>query len=304
MIHSHTFTSALEKARLIELRTRRAVQEHLWGGLRSIFRGAGMDFDEVREYVPGDDVRAIDWSVTARAGRPFVKLFRQERELAIILAIDVSASGEFGSSDQSKRELAAELACVLALAALRSRDKVGLLLFSDHVERFIPAQSGRGHVLRLVQDVLSARPEGRGTDIAAALDYLNRVTRRRSAVILVSDYHVYRPEALAELERSLHETSRRHDLLSLWLTDPHESELPNVGRVTLQDAESGELLVLDTTRRRVREGYKNTVLRHRSAVRQLLQAAQVRSLSLSTSKDYMPALIGLLSGRSEDRSRV
>jgi uncharacterized protein (DUF58 family) len=303
MMNSRAFTSALEKARLIELRTRRAVQEQLWGGLRSIFRGAGMDFDEVREYVPGDDVRAIDWSVTARAGRPFVKLFRQERELAIILAIDVSASGDFGSSDQTKRELAAELACVLALAALRSRDKVGLLLFSDHVERFIPARSGRGHVLRLVQEVLSATPEGRGTDVAEALDYLNRVTHRRSAVVLVSDYHVYRPEAISELERALHETGRRHDLLSLWLTDPNETELPNVGRVTLEDAESGELLVLDTTRRKVREAYKNSVLRHRTAVRQLLHAAQVQNLSLSTTQDYMPALIGFLSGRSDQRSQ-
>ena len=302
-MNSRAFTSALEKARLIELRTRRAVQEQLWGGLRSIFRGSGMDFDEVREYVPGDDVRAIDWSVTARAGRPFVKLFRQERELAIILAIDVSASGDFGSSDQTKRELAAELACVLALAALRSRDKVGLLLFSDHVERFIPARSGRGHVLRLVQEVLSTTPEGRGTDVAEALDYLNRVTHRRSAVVLVSDYHVYRPEAISELERALHETGRRHDLLSLWLTDPHETELPNVGRVTLEDAESGELLVLDTTRRKVREAYKNSVLHHRTAVRQLLHAAQVQNLCLSTTQDYMPALIGFLSGRSGPRSQ-
>lgn len=298
------FSAALEKARLIELRTRKAVQEQLWGGFRSIFRGAGMDFDEVREYVPGDDVRAIDWSVTARAGRPFVKQFRQERELAIMLAIDVSASGDFSSSDQSKRELAAEIACVLALAALRSRDKVGLLLFSDRVERFIPARSGRGHVLRLVQEVLTATPEGRGTDIAEALDYLNRVTHRRSAVVLVSDYHVYRPSALARLERAIHETGRRHDMLSLWLTDPHETELPNVGRVTLEDAETGELLVLDTARRRVREAYKNTVLRHRTAVRQLLHAAHVRSLTLSTAQDYMPALIGLLAGRSEEGRRA
>ena len=302
-MNSQVLTTALEKARLIELRTRRAVQEQLWGGLRSIFRGAGMDFDEVREYVPGDDVRAIDWSVTARAGRPFVKQFRQERELAIILAIDISASGEFGSSDRSKRELAAELACVLALAAVRSRDKVGLLLFSDHVERFVPARSGRGHVLRLVQEVLSAKPQGRGTDVAGALEYLNRVTHRRAAVVLVSDYHVYRPAALEQLERALHETGRRHDLLSLWLTDPHEAELPDVGRVTLEDAETGELLVLDTTRRKVREAYKNAVLRHRSAVRQLLHAAQVRSLSLSTTEDYMPALIAMLSGRSAPGSQ-
>lgn len=295
-------SAALEKARLIELRLRATVQERLWGGFRSVFRGAGMDFEEVREYVPGDDIRAIDWSVTARAGKPFVKQFRQERELAIYLAIDVSASGEFGSQSQSKRELAAELACVLALAALRSHDKVGLLLFSDRVERFVPARSGRGHVLRLVQELLSIEPAGEGTNVARALDYLNQVTHRRSAVVLVSDFHIYRTDALAELERAVHVTSRRHELLGLWLTDPHEAELPNVGRVTLQDAETGELISLDTTRRSVREAYKNAVLQHRNAIRQLLRAANARCLSLSTAQDYMPALIGLFSGRASEGS--
>ncbi|HEY2736666.1 MAG TPA: DUF58 domain-containing protein [Polyangiales bacterium] len=292
---------ALEKARSIEIRTRKAVQEQLSGGFRSIFRGRGMDFDEVREYVPGDDVRAIDWSVTARAGRPFVKKFREERELTIILAIDVSASGDFGSLDQTKRERSAELACVLALAGLRSRDKVGLLLFSDSVERFIPAQNGRGHVLRLVQEILTVSPRGHGTDIAGALDYINRVTRRRAAVLLLSDLHVHEPEALRALTRALAATASRHELVTLWVHDPHELELPNVGTLTLEDAETGELLVLDSARARVRQGYRQAVLAQRNSVKALLDAVGTRTLEISTNGDYLPALIHFFSARGRSR---
>jgi uncharacterized protein (DUF58 family) len=293
--------NALEKARLIELRTRKAVQEQLSGGFRSVFRGRGMDFDEVREYVPGDDVRAIDWSVTARAGRPYVKKFREERELTIILAIDVSASGDFGSLDQTKRERAAELACVLALAGLRSRDKVGLLLFSDRVERFIPAQNGRGHVLRLIEEILTLKPQADGTDIAGALDYLNRVTRKRAAVVLLSDLHVHAPQALEALKRSLAATASRHELIALWLHDPHELELPNVGTLTLEDAETGELCVLNTRRARVREGYQAAVRGQRAAIAALLGAAGIRTLEVSTDGDYLPRLIAFFSTRDQLR---
>jgi uncharacterized protein (DUF58 family) len=300
-MNSAILAGALEKARLIEIRTRQAVEEQLAGGFRSVFRGRGLDFDEVREYVPGDDVRAIDWSVTARAGRPYVKKFREERELTIILAIDVSASGDFGSLDQTKRERSAELACVLALAALRSRDKVGLLLFSDAIERFIPAQSGRGHVLRLVQEVLTVRPQGHGTDIAGALDHLNRVTQRRASVLLVSDFHVHQPAAIDALRRALGATARRHELVNLWVHDRHELELPDVGLLTLEDAETEERVVLDTSRARVREGFRKVVLAQREAIAALLGGAGARTLEVSTHGDYLPGLIAFFSARGHAR---
>lgn len=295
---TQTFLSrAWEKARAIEIRTRKAVEQQFAGGFRSVFRGRGMDFDEVREYVPGDDVHAIDWNVTARAGRPFIKEFREERELTLFLAIDVSASGDFGSVDQTKRERAAELACALALAAMRSRDKVGLLLFSDKVEHFIPAQSGRGHVLRLVQKILTAAPEGRGTDIPAALDHLNRMTRRRAAVLLISDFQVYASESMRALERALASTAARHDLVALWLHDPHELVLPDIGAITLEDAETGERLSLNTHSARVRERFARAVEAQRSGVATMLRGSGARLVEISTAGDYVQELAPFFAGR-------
>src|SRR5271168_404183 len=234
--------------RQLEIRTRRMVNDSLAGEYHSVFKGRGMDFDEVREYSPGDEVRTIDWNVTARAGRPFVKKFTEERELTILLLVDISASGNFGSATFSKRDLAAELASVLAFSAIRNSDKVGLLLYTDRVERYLPPKKGRRHVLRVVRDILYHEPEGTGTDVVKALDVVNHVLHRRAIVFLISDFESPKNPATAraELRRAMRQTNRRHDLIAVHGEDPREKELPDVGIVALEDAETGEIVELDT----------------------------------------------------------
>src|SRR6266850_1121609 len=215
----------LRKVRHIEIRTKRLVNDSLAGEYHSVFKGRGMDFDEVREYSPGDEVRTIDWNVTARAGRPFVKKFTEERELTILLLVDISASGNFGSADLSKRDLAAELASVLAFSAIRNSDKVGLLLYTDRVERYLPPKKGRRHVLRVVRDILYHTPEGRGTDSVKALDVANHVLHRRAIVFLISDFQSPGDpvRTRVELRRAMRQTNRRHDLIAVQVADPRES---------------------------------------------------------------------------------
>src|SRR6202012_6048965 len=200
----------LKKVRQVELRTRRLVTDALAGEYHSVFKGRGMDFDEVREYSPGDEVRLIDWNVTARTGTPFIKKLREERELTILLAVDVSASGQFGSQTQSKQELAAEVASVLPSPAIRNRDKVGLLLFTDEVEQFIPPTKGRSHVLRVIREILFHVPHRRATDVDAALDFINDIQRRRAVVFVISDF-IESPEAFGRLKKQLSLTNRHHD---------------------------------------------------------------------------------------------
>ena len=245
----------LRKVRQIEIRTNRIVSDSLAGHYHSVFKGRGMDFDEVREYVPGDEVRTIDWNVTARAGRPFIKKFAEERELTLLLLVDVSASGHFGSGAQSKRDVAAELACVLALSATRNNDKVGLVLFTDQIELYIPPKKGRRHVLRVVREILFFRPSQRGTDLVRALEFANRMSARRSVVFLISDFQTtgVGPESASPLRRALSQSARRHDLVAVNIRDPREQALPDLGVVILQDAESGEVMQIDTGRRRTRE---------------------------------------------------
>src|SRR5205807_10188793 len=240
----------LKKIRQIELRTNRIVNETLAGAYHSVFKGQGMNFDEVREYQPGDDVRAIDWNVTARMNHPFIKKFVEERELTLMLVVDVSGSGSFGSRDQSKRELAAEIASVLAFSAIRNNDKVGLILFSDEVEKFIPPRKGRKHVLRVIREVLFFEPERRGTDLNGALDFLLRVTAHKAIVVIISDFigsnavsrtrsRSNRPrpqimllESLAQASLSmLRQANRRHDVVAVQITDRYELELPPLGRL-------------------------------------------------------------------------
>ncbi len=290
-------TNVLEKARKIELRTRKAVEEQLAGGYRSVFRGRGMDFDEVREYAPGDDVRAIDWNVTARSGRPFIKKFLEERELTILLAVDISASGDFGSGETSKRELAAEIASVLALAAMQSRDKVGLVLFSDRVERFIPPRSGHGHVLRLVYEILGTQPQHGGTDIAGALDFINTITHHRTAVFVISDFHTHGgKEAGASLTHALELTGHRHDLTAVWLHDPHELQLPDVGVITMEDAETGEVVELDTSRKKVRRLFRDTAMARHDELRKRLYSSGAGVINIDVAKEYVPSLMRFFAG--------
>src|SRR5512139_1523851 len=264
----------LKKIRQIELRTNRLVTETLGGQYHSVFKGQGMNFDEVREYQPGDEVRSIDWNVTARMNHPFVKKFVEERELTLMLVVDASGSGLFGSHAQSKRELAAEIASVLAFSAIRNNDKVGLILFTDEVEKFIPPRKGRRHVLRVIREVLFFEPERRGTDLNGALEFLLRVTAHRSIAVVVSDFvgspvastseegrpraHKMLLESLAQASYSmLRQANRRHDVVAVQITDPYELELPALGRLVLQDAETGEIVEVNTADERKRGAFSD-----------------------------------------------
>jgi uncharacterized protein (DUF58 family) len=289
----------MEMVRRIELRTRRQVDEMLAGHYRSVFRGRGIDFDSVREYVPGDETRTIDWNVTARAGRPFVKTFREERELVAWILVDVSASSDFGSTDTTKRALAAELACLLALSAVRNNDKVGLLMFSDRVEVHVPPAKGRAHAMRLVRDILDCRPQGRGTDIGAALELVGRTARRRSVIFLISDFELPNDggRSLAALVRAARPVGARHDVVGFELRDPREQALPDLGLVSLEDAETGEVIALDTGRRRVRERFAELARKRDEEMRRALRRLRVEVLSLDPSRPYLPALLGFFESR-------
>jgi uncharacterized protein (DUF58 family) len=282
----------MSSMRQLEIRTRRLVNDSLSGAYHSVFKGRGMDFDEVREYTPGDEVRTIDWNVTARAGRPFVKKFTEERELTIFLLVDISASGNFGSGTMSKRDLAAELASVLAFSAIRNSDKVGLLLYTDRVERYLLPKKGRRHVLRVIRDILYHQPEGRGTDSVKALDVVNHVLHRRAIVFLISDFETSEdPKAArADLRRAMRQTNRRHDLIAVHVEDPREKELPNVGIVALEDAESGEIIELDTSRADVRQRFKERALDRSRQLVTDFRAEGIDTLQLLTDAPYIPAL--------------
>ena len=225
----------LKKIRQIEIRTNRLVNDTLGGAYHSVFKGQGMNFEEVREYQPGDEVRSIDWNVTARFGHPYIKKFKEERELTVILIVDVSASGQFGSVRQTKNELTAELAAVLAFSAIRNNDKVGLIMFTDQIEKYVPPKKGRRHVLRVIREILAFQPKGRGTNLRAALDYLNHVQSRRAVTFVLSDFQVEDEEAV---RKKLRVASKRHDVVALSLRDPREEELPAVGLVELRDSET------------------------------------------------------------------
>ena len=288
----------LKKVRQVEIRTSRLVNDSLAGEYHSVFKGPGMDFDEVREYVPGDEVRAIDWNVTARAGRPFIKKFIEERELTILLAVDVSASGNFGSGHQSKRQMAAELASVLAFSAIRNNDKVGLVLFTDQIEQYIPPKKGRQHVLRVIREILFFEPQSRGTDIVRALDFANQVTNRRAIMFLLSDFELpNQDQALADLRRAVRLASRRHDLVALHVHDLRETELPDVGQLAIEDAESGELIELDTTDDNVRSRFAELAQQRVNNLRRALAAEGVDALNLDTREPYEPALRSFFKNR-------
>lgn len=294
----------LKRVRQIEIRTKRLVADTLAGQYHSVFKGRGMNFDTVREYVPGDEVRAIDWNVTARAGRPFVKKFVEERELTLLLIVDVSASGEFGSGLQSKRELAAEIASVLAFSAVKNSDKVGLLLFTDRVELFVPPRKGRRHVLRIVRDVLSFQPSGRGTDLVNALRFANDVSERRGIAFLLSDFQTpnQSTNAIAELRMALRQTNRRHDLVAMPIEDPRERVLPDLGIVAIEDAETGEMVELDTRDPFVRQCFNEMAQRRAEQLKQIFNREAIDSLRLSTDRSYVPDLIAFFKNRARIRS--
>ena len=274
----------LKKIRTLEIKTRGLVETVFAGNYHSVFKGRGMNFEDVREYQPGDEIRAIDWNVTARLGTAFVKKFTEERELTVMLIVDVSASGSFGSSTQSKRELAAEVACLLAFSAIRNNDKVGLLLFTDRVELFIPPKKGRSHTLRLIREILFFEPAGRGTDPALALDYLNRIVTRRAVVFFISDFQA------PDFSHALAVSGRRHDFIAVRIQDERETVLPNVGIITLEDAETGEQIEINTGDRNTRSQFSDLAEQNARDLTRTLRRNNIDAITLRTSEDYLPAL--------------
>lgn len=311
----------LKKIRQIEIRTKRLVSESAAGQYHSAFKGQGMDFDEVREYQPGDDVRAIDWNVTARMNHPFIKKFVEERELTVMLVVDLSGSGLFGSCDYTKRELAAEIASVLAFSAIRNNDKVGLILVTEEVEKYIPPRKGRKHVLRVIREILFFEPRHPGTDIHIALDFLQRVVPRRSVVVLVSDFlgqtHTARRDVSAHLKRgavfsgtlgqislsTLRQARRRHDVVAVQVVDRFELELPPLGRLILKDAETGEVLEIDTGNKVRREAFAERQRRTQRELEKLFRAAMVDFIQLRTDQPYAKALAKFFETREKRRLR-
>ena len=275
----------LQKIRQIEIRTKHLVNEVFSGEYQSVFKGRGMEFSEVREYQPGDEIRSIDWNVTSRLGRPYIKHFIEERELNVILMADISGSKNFGTVNQLKGEIAAEICAILASAAIKNNDRVGLLMFTDQVEKFIPPKKGRTHILRVIREVLYSQPEHKGTDIAQALDYLNRLLTRRSIVFIISDF------LDTEYLKQLRVASKRHDVIAINITDPREIELPKVGLIQLEDAESGEEIVIDTSAEKWRSHYREYNILSRNQRDQQFRSIGVDAIHIQTEQSYMDPLL-------------
>jgi uncharacterized protein (DUF58 family) len=287
----------LRKVRRIEIRTRRLVADVFGGEYHSVFKGRGMEFSEVRDYVPGDDVRSIDWNVTARTGHPFVKVYQEERELTVLFLVDQSGSGRFGTRSRLKAELAAEVGAILALSAVHNNDKVGLALFADDVELYVPPGKGRRHVLRVVREILFYEPTGRGTSLARALDHLNRAARRRAVVFVLSDF-------LDEgYERSLRVASRRHDVVAVRLRDRGEESLPSIGVAALRDLETGREFLVDTSDPGVRRAFAERVAHADKAFQDAVRRARVDHLELWTEHDVVMSLSGFFRSRMRRQAR-
>ena len=275
----------LKKVHLIEIQTRSMVNNVFAGEYHSVFKGRGMEFAEVREYQSGDDVRTIDWNVTARSGRPFVKIFDEERELTVLLVVDASASGAFGSRAQMKGEMGAEISALLAFSAIKNNDRVGLLIFTDEVEVYVPPKKGRRHVLRVIRELLYFEPRGRGTSIAAALEYLDRVVHRRGVVFLMSDFMD------TGYEHALQRLSGRHDVVAVELTDPRERRLPAVGLLALQDAETGRQTVVDTASAQAARDHRGNWERGVTARRRIFRRLGIDAIQVDTSRSWVEPLV-------------
>ncbi len=274
----------LKKVKKIQLKISRLSNDAMSGHYTSVFKGMGIEFDEVRAYIPGDDVRAIDWNVTARTGIPYIKRYIEERELTIMLLVDLSASQRFGTINSLKSDLAAEISALLAFLAIQNNDKVGLLIFSDHAETFIPPQKGRHHVLRVVREILSYRPTGTRTNISAALEFVNRILKHRSIIFLLSDF------LDTEFERPLQHLSRHHDLIAIDINDPREFEMPSVGLVELEDRETGARITLDTSESSVRDIIKNEAIKRKNATNKLFKHNRIDRIEISTDRSYVEPL--------------
>ena len=275
----------LKKVKRIEIQTRGLVNDVFSGEYHSVFKGRGMEFSEVREYQIGDDIRSIDWNVSARMGHPFVKVFEEERELTVMLLVDVSSSADFGTVERMKGEIAIEICALLAFSAIKNNDKVGLIIFTDRIEKFVPPKKGKTHVLRVLRELLYHEPEGKGTDLSLALEYLSRVITRRSVVFLVSDF------ISDDYQKAMQIANKRHDLVAITITDPREIELPNIGLVELEDAETGEIIMLDTADSTTRQTFTRQTSNSREARDKNLRSMNVDSIDIRTDVSYIEPLI-------------
>lgn len=274
----------LKKIRRLHIRTSHVANDFFAGHYHSAFKGQGMEFEEVREYQPGDEIRRIDWNVTARQGRPFVKRFREERELTVMLLVDVSGSQEFGTTGQLKRELAAEVGATLAFSAIKNNDKVGLIAFSDKIERYVKPDKGTRHVLRVIRDLLTVRATGRGTDVAAALDYFNRTSRRRAVCFLISDFQA------ASFDRQMQVAKRRHDLIPIAISDPRELALPKARFIEMVDAETGAAMTIDTSSREFRQLFEARMAAASETRQKGFKKIKAESIELVTGQSYIEPL--------------
>ncbi|MBM2833249.1 MAG: hypothetical protein HW406_410 [Candidatus Brocadiaceae bacterium] len=275
----------LKKIQQIQIHTRRLVNEAFVGEYHSVFKGRGMEFDEVREYQPGDEIRTIDWNVTARMGRPFIKRYVEERELTVMLLVDVSASGNFGSIKHLKNEVATEICAILAFSAIKNNDKVGMIMFTDKIEKFIPPKKGPKHVLRVIRELLCAQPTGKGTNISVALEYLNKITHRRTISFVVSDF------IANDYAHALRIANKRHDMIAITIVDPREQELPNVGFIELRDAESGEILLLDTADSLARREFGALNNRRRQEQSRLFRSMGVDEILINTNRHHVEPIV-------------
>lgn len=276
----------LQKVRQIEIRTKNIVNDIFAGEYHSVFKGRGMEFSGVREYTPGDEIRTIDWNVTARFGHPYVKYFIEERELTVMLIVDVSSSGKFGSIDKLKCDIIAELCSVLAFSAIKNKDKVGLILFSDRIEKYIPPKKGRSHVLRVIRELLFFKPENRETNINAALEHLNRVIKKKAVTFIVSDFlsdNIY--------EKELALTNTHHDLIAVKITDPREIQVPDVGFIQLEDTETGELIFIDTSNLNLRNNYYSNNAEQQIRFNKTMKSMKIDLIEIFTDKPYIQSLL-------------
>lgn len=281
----------LKKIRKIEIRTKGMVNSVFGGEYQSAFKGRGMEFSEVRAYTYGDDIRQIDWNVTARSDAPFIKIFEEEREQTLMLCVDISPSGLFGSQSQTKMELAIEICAVLAFSAIKNSDKVGLILFTDVIEKVIPPKKGRTHVLRLIRELLTTEPKGTGTDIGEALLYVNRLLNRRAIVIMASDFQD------EGFDKQLKITTRKHDLVNIFINDTLENELPDMGLMPLTDAETGETVMVDTSSEKVRKAYHAKRARRKEELRNKFMRLQIDTVELNTNESYVRPLMNFFHRR-------
>jgi uncharacterized protein (DUF58 family) len=289
-------TSALlKKVRQIEIKTK-GLSNHIFAGeYHTAFKGKGMAFSEVRGYQPGDDIRSIDWNVTARYNAPFVKVFEEEREMTVMMLIDVSASGNFGTSQQFKRELATELAAILAFSAIKNNDKVGVVFFTDKVEEFIPPKKGKSHILRIIREILAFQPNSKGTDISGALEYFNSVIKKRSICFILSDF------ISPAFDKPLRIANKKHDLVGIRIHDKREDSLPNIGLVPMQDAETEEIIFVDTSNKKVRTDFVKNRLTKIDVLNKLFPASGVDLIDITTGTDYVKPLMNFFKTRGKRR---